>query len=405
MISRGLFLAIVSCVASATVPAASALGIRILHQDPDATARGEAFTATADKPSAIYYNPAGLTQLEGDNLQVGAYSIAINVDHRAPGTGKFSDTPDRFQTIAQVFYARTLATARATVGFGVYSPYGLGTQWADESPFRSYATKSKLVYLCLNPVAAFKLTDTLSVAGGFTANYGHADLRRGILVPGDEFRFDGDGWSYGFTAGILWQPANEHSFGIMYRSRSIMDFDGTARVHSKTPFLFPSSRELASLDFDFPQHIMAGYSYRPAPGWNLEADVDWTDWEDVGTLHIRKGSGDLFQVFDWRSRFTYKVGATRSFNNGLSLSAGYFYGENATPDRNFNPSVPNLTLHVFSIGGSYRTDNWDVGLTYNLGYGPKRTVTGSTPTLAGESADGDYTFIGHGFSLAASRKF
>ena len=65
MISRGLFLAIVSCLAPTTIPAAHALGIRILHQDPDATARGEAFTATADKPSAIYYNPAGLTQLEG----------------------------------------------------------------------------------------------------------------------------------------------------------------------------------------------------------------------------------------------------------------------------------------------------------------------------------------------------
>lgn len=399
-----LLLAIASFLA-ASPPAVQALGIRILHQDPDATARGEAFTATADKPSAIYYNPAGITQLEGDNLQLGAYGIAINVDHRAPGTRQFSDTPDRFQSIAQLFYTRTLAMARATVGFGVYSPYGLGTEWPDESPFRSYATKSKLVYLCLNPVAAIKLTDSLSLAGGFTANYGHADLRRGVLVPGDEFRFDGNGWSYGFTAGILWQPANEHSFGITYRSRSIMDFDGSVRVNSRTPFLFPSSREHASLEFDFPQHIMFGYSYRPAPGWNFEADVDWTDWQDVGTLHIRKDSGDLFQTFDWRSRFTYKVGATHAFSNRLALSAGYFYGESATPDRNFNPSVPNLTLHVFSIGGSYRSESWDIGLTYNVGYGPKRTVTGSTPTAVGESADGDYTFIGHGLSFAVSRRF
>src|SRR5688500_17253838 len=47
-----------------SLPASAfALGIRIADQDARATARGNAFTATADNPSAIYYNPAGITQL------------------------------------------------------------------------------------------------------------------------------------------------------------------------------------------------------------------------------------------------------------------------------------------------------------------------------------------------------
>ena len=43
----------------------SANGFRLPDQDAFATARGEAFVATADNPSAIYYNPAGITQIRG----------------------------------------------------------------------------------------------------------------------------------------------------------------------------------------------------------------------------------------------------------------------------------------------------------------------------------------------------
>src|SRR5579884_2184615 len=40
-----------------------ALGIRLWSEDAEAAARGSAFVATADDPGAIYYNPAGITQL------------------------------------------------------------------------------------------------------------------------------------------------------------------------------------------------------------------------------------------------------------------------------------------------------------------------------------------------------
>ena len=47
---------------------ASANGFGLPDQDAFATARGEAFVATADNPSAIYYNPAGITQLAGQQF-------------------------------------------------------------------------------------------------------------------------------------------------------------------------------------------------------------------------------------------------------------------------------------------------------------------------------------------------
>jgi len=381
------------------------LGIRLQNQDPVAVARGNAFTATADNPSALYYNPAGITQLTGDNLQVGAYGIEFNVEHRAPETGQFSDTPDRWQGVPQLFYTRSVAQGRAAMGFGVYSPYGLSSEWPDGSPFRSLATKNKLVYITLNPVVAVKLTDTLSVAGGLTINYGQANLKRGIIAPKDEFRVDGEGWSYGFNAGILWQPTPQHSFGVNYRSRSHMNFEGDSFIKSTTPFFFPSSRQRASFELDFPQHIVAGYSFRPNKDWNFEFNLDWTDWDDIGELRIRQPSGDLPLIFDWRSSFVYKFGATRYLPRGFAVSAGYFYAESSTPDDNFNPAIADIDLHIFSAGFSYRSDRWSAGVAYQFGYGPETTVNGSAFSAAGQNADGRYTFVGHGIELAVGYHF
>ena len=71
------------------VPNADALGFRIPNQDASAIGRGNAFVATADNPSAIYYNPAGITQLEGQHIQAGSlFYLGIYGDYESTtGTG------------------------------------------------------------------------------------------------------------------------------------------------------------------------------------------------------------------------------------------------------------------------------------------------------------------------------
>ena len=63
---------------------AVAVGLRLPNQDPEAIARGNAFAATADNLSAIYYNPAGITQLEGDQVRAGLYLISANTKYTSP---------------------------------------------------------------------------------------------------------------------------------------------------------------------------------------------------------------------------------------------------------------------------------------------------------------------------------
>src|SRR2546427_5814373 len=74
------------------------LGSRIPNQDAAAIARGNAFVATADNPSAMYYNPAGISQLEGHNIDVGSlFYLNIQVDYESPSG---APTKNHAQTIA-----------------------------------------------------------------------------------------------------------------------------------------------------------------------------------------------------------------------------------------------------------------------------------------------------------------
>src|ERR1017187_6716917 len=94
---------IVAAVLSGLPLTLSANGFRLADQDAFATARGEAFVATADNPSAIYYNPAGITQLEGNNLRSGIYGIYLDPSYSPPNSGNTYHIEKQLAAVPQLF--------------------------------------------------------------------------------------------------------------------------------------------------------------------------------------------------------------------------------------------------------------------------------------------------------------
>ena len=71
------------------------LGLRVPNQDATAIGRGNAFVATADNPSAIYYNPSGITQLDGQNIQAGSlFYLGIYGDYNSPSGQGIDNDPE-----------------------------------------------------------------------------------------------------------------------------------------------------------------------------------------------------------------------------------------------------------------------------------------------------------------------
>src|SRR5687767_4549123 len=80
-----------------------AMGFRLPNQDPDALARGNAIAATADKLSAIYYNPAGITQLRGQQIQAGLYVVRLGIEHES-ASGVVTQNESEVQIVPHLYY-------------------------------------------------------------------------------------------------------------------------------------------------------------------------------------------------------------------------------------------------------------------------------------------------------------
>ena len=383
------------------------LGIRATDQDPAAIARGRAFVATADNPSAIYYNPAGVAQLEGTQVRVGGYAISLKSHYEDPN-GRKSETEDMLAPLPEIYFTHTMSKQPFSYGVGIYTPYGLVNEWPDNSTFRHM--EGRVTYITINPVAAWKLDDGLFFAAGATLNYGYGSLTQTIFSqalfpPGGQIKFDGDDIDFGFNLGFLWQPLPKHSFGISYHSGTTMDWHGESKTSGAELAGIPSGTESATGHVHFPQFVIAGYSFRPTPEWNIEFNIDWTDWGSVDALTIKQGSGTIQIPLNWASSFIYEFGVTRNFGEHWRMSGGYAYTKNSVPSANFLPLVPDEDFHFFGIGGGWKGKHWSWDLAYQFGYAGERNVTGNTLAFpVGANANGKYDFSSHAVSLSVGYK-
>lgn len=363
-------------------------GTRLPNQDAEAAARGNAFVATADNPSAIYYNPAGLTQLPGLQLQTDSYVIAARNDYRASGGDRVK--ADREIAVAPQLYASfTPENSPLSYGLGVYTPFGQATDWPDDSGFRTIATRNEITFITIAPTLAWKISDHLSIGAGLQINEVESNLRSGVTdTPPDELHFKGDDTSFGYNVGILWQVNERHVFGLNYQSRSTTHLEGTA---SFSAFGLSQSAD-GTMDMAYPDIITLGYSWRPTAQWNLELAVDRTNWEVLNTSTIRSSIFDVPLAFNWKPSYYYMFGVTHYLPAGWRLSAGYCYSGNSVPDESFNPAVPDMSRHLASLGVGRTFGAISCYLTYQHGFKATRTVTGapSGPLPALQSPDGRY---------------
>lgn len=230
-----------------------------------------------------------------------------------------------------------------------------------------------------------------------------------------------------FNLGVMWEPTDDFSFGMVYQSAAKMRLKGKYTIdNSKAPrelinglmssptgqilaaiLGFPQSipaseSGLVSMDFEYPQHIQAGIKYKILPDLQVNFDVGWTDyraWDkfkfefdrSISALKIAKllspdiTDNSLALPLRFDSPWNYGIGIEYSATDRLKLRAGYEPRTSAIPDDKRNTMVPINNAQLFGLGVGYRFDA-DTDLDLSIGYlRSKDSIPANTSTLSNQT--------------------
>lgn len=357
-------------------------GIEVPMQSAKAAAQADAFTAQADDPSAIFYNPAGLTQLHGTQISAGLYYLQPEF-HFEGDNG--ADQRMRLPSLLPHLYAASdFGSERFRFGIGVNNVFGINEDWGSRGALRFLVDNAQLSVINFAPTVAYKFSENFSAGIALNGYYGNLLLTRNAIVgapptPEGHFNYRGEDFAVGVTPGFMWKINDRHTIGGYYRSPFRMSFGGSAAVKIPGgPTIGPS---VADAKLSFPQSAGLGYAFRPIPRLKIEGDVVWTDWHAVKRLSIfspdPRFNGQTLPA-NWDSGWTFRLGGEYLLNEHWALRAGYAYSQNAVPDSTFSPLVPDSNYHLVAAGFGYSRDHWAIDLAANYIYRERHHVSGSS---------------------------
>lgn len=425
---------------------------RIQGQGTTASGMGNAFAAQADDPSALHYNPAGMTQLHGVQVMMGG--LLSGGTTRFTGPTGITATGDRNGSLAwppptHAFIVANLhdigltAWREAAVGIGVTTPFGSMTRWPENGPFRFVTTFSTLPLFDIKPTLAYQLAQNLAV--GFGADIytfsemigeGHAEQRSlspgGLAPAGSRLELFGKDTAAGFNLSLLYtalrnadgQPVA--NVALVYRSQATLHLDGALLANG-------AKLQDATSTLVLPQVYSGAFALWPIRSvereWKVELDVDYVGWKSIRHLDVRLGNGRVIsQPQDWKSTYATMIGTEYRWLKlepiphwEVSVRGGYTHQQAQMPDASFNPGIPSADVHILSTGlgllcqapgsvlgimkcgdaglGPVKAKAIALDLSYQASLYEDRTVSGNTGVRAGVNGRYKSTLHTGGVSL------
>lgn len=268
-------------MAAFTAQAAMASGYHFGTQSTSAQSTANSSGAEAADAGTIFYNPAGLTYLEGTQITGVMNLVAANVKYREAQGWYAKDTQTGTQNVIQGstsgkitdditpvphVYASHKVNDKITVGLGVYVPFASSTDYQEDSVLRYNVNKTKLTSIDINPTIAYKINEKHSVAVGLIAQRSSAELRQyanfaGLAQIGylqkaaaaqaagnpslaveyqqkaqasvdgtadGKANIKGDDWGFGYNLGWMWDINDDVRMGVSYRSKIKHTLKGNA---------------------------------------------------------------------------------------------------------------------------------------------------------------------------------
>jgi len=397
MTLASLLLALGECLAG---------GYAIPQQTTKSVGVSNAITAGVNDPSAVYYNPAALTEVKGNQI-LGTINY-INVQSNVQNSGSRSINRQAHNFIPTFFANFHIPESKFTLGLGFYTPFGLSVDY-DEDAFTRYAViEGEISPYYINGAIGWRPNELIAIGAGVSYVGASATLSRAIFLgalglPDARAKITGRTQTATFNLGLLLKHPNlPLKFGLTYRGRAFLDLDG-----SKVKFQNFDGAETRTTvskgSLVLPTVVSAGVNWQINPKWSLEFVYDWTKWNDLETFMFTFEDplpiavppvppiSSLTISADWKNTSTLRLGTHFQPNKSWDFLAGISLDETPIPSRTLSPLVPGADQITLNAGVGYTWRKLKLNFSYMAIFYQDRTVqndileAGIPPSAGGPS--------------------
>lgn len=377
---------------------AVAAGLTLNEQS--ASAMGTAYagrSSSALDASTVFGNPAGMSRLDRMQVSGGLAFIdahtkvdgkttymGMDVDNVLPRVNKSSTNKGDmvpFSTIPFGYFVMPIDDSWH-FGMGIYAPLGGKSDFEDSFAGRYQAKKTEVTMVTFQPTISYKFNDMLSVGVGATVNYLDGTLSSNSLSPVDPsnlpsptnpmvdvlYTAKGNDTAFGANVGVLFQPYDDTTFGLTYRSHTKFKLSGDSKLDTPAGSMDGD----AKLKFTAPESIDLSFTHKFDDQWTLYAGAVWTRWSRLDTIQIDDNLAihpdgvDPREDVDFKDTWAYSIGGSYQVNPEWVLRAGFALDTSAASDNTRSVRTPIAERKAITIGAGW---NVTKDLTIDAAYG------------------------------------
>ncbi|MCF6435352.1 outer membrane protein transport protein [Pseudoalteromonas sp. MMG022] len=406
------------CVSSGAFAAA----FQLAEQSVSGLGRAYAGEASvADDASVVARNPALMSQFDSAQLSVAAMFVEPDVSLTGTSTNNGMDAALLDESsiapsaiVPAAYYLQPISNDWF-VGVGVYSQFGLATEFAADYAAGQLAGETEIVTVNTNLSAAYKVSPELTVAFGVNHVYADAKVIRNfgasmLPVPAQTqaVHLEGDDQGYGWNIGLSYQLDQDSRFGFNYRSETKIVFDGefSNQLPAGAPFYGTAGTSLpGSLELTLPAIAELSGSHQVSEHSALHYSVLWTGWSSFKTLEAQvDGRGVVFSKDEnFSNSLRYSVGADHQYNESLKLRVGIAYDESPADPYHMSISIPDTDRLWYSFGAEYqlsKTSSVDLGVSILRGKTQNFVETDNLGQAWGFESKGHATVAGLQYNMS-----